>query len=237
MSRFLEIVRTFGPYAAIAACLALLSSTCGRAKTAEDALARRTEADEKLKGKFNVATLEDVADAADKLLGADATLRAQKAALERQVGKVKIVRVVEWRTLEVPATGTAVPCEPGGPACVLRLGDKLRARVPEIEVRTGKGNDVGLGHALVERTTPSVALLLDQPFEAPLSSSSAAAPEAPFRWGAGAWGVLSTRGSMAGAKVDFPPVRILGVLVEVAAGPGGGPGGVGIFGSVSGRWR
>jgi hypothetical protein len=192
MTKILDLIRTLGPYVAATLALGFLGVTCGRAKTAEDALARQTEFAEKLQGKFNAATLnaDTVKATAKSLLQEVASLREQKAALEKSTGKVKIVEVVRWKTLEVAATGSAVPVTPDGPACVLRLGDGLRGTVDELQARTREGNLVALGRMVVERTTPSVTTLLDQPFEAKLSSFVSQPLAAPRPWlalGAATW--------------------------------------------------
>jgi hypothetical protein len=187
-----EILKTGGPVLAIVLLSGMLARACGQARTATDEVARQREARDLLVGKFNVAT-QDAAvlkTEADKAKAAEKTLRDQVASLEKQVGKVKIVEVVRWKTIEVPATGTPVPLPPGGPACVLRLGDGLEGSVSQLQARTVAGNLVALGHLVVDRTTPTRATLLDQPFEAKLSSfvtESVAESKPRFSLGGGLW--------------------------------------------------
>lgn len=191
-----KVAAVAAPTAAAIVLAGMLARACDRARVAEGEVGRQREAADLLKEKFSVAVQDAQAARAeaDRLLDADAALRAEFERLKTASPGVKLVAVREATGAPTVATGQPVQAPPttadcpAAPLCLVPPGALLAPRVLSLDARTDKGNLVALTHLLVDRVAPAPrTTILDEILQSKFTTLPPEPPKPNLALSAGPW--------------------------------------------------
>jgi len=171
----------------------------------------------------------------DRLAAENPELRAALERAEKAARGARVVSVVSASTGSATATGEPRPPSPVATSsivtpkqeapCLLAPGDRAEIRVDQVTFETRAGNRVLVGAAAAWRLDPAPkAQLVSGTWQADVTEALGSAPPVALgaRWGAGVAILGSAHGLAPAIALAAPPLRALGLSMELSVAAGWG---------------